>query len=1002
MLTAIPSKLLYFVCLTVSLFPQAIGATLYSTAENGTDGWFVYDTTPAGAEVSDVFDTQRQSRVIETRGSGRSNGYRLGGVSAPDGWGNTSEFLLSWQMATTQPYVILVHVDTTVGARRLYYSQSNSDLLKNPGNNSIGFGLGSGSTNGSWIGYERNLRLDIETGEPGNQLLAVNGISVLGTLRIDDVTLISEGNQPIVDDPDLPYTVYSDGENGADGWSVFDNTPTGAAVTAVFDNSQNSRVIQTSGDGRNNRYLLGGTDATSGWRNSSEFILSWDMSTNEPFSIQVFLDTELGVRQLVYTKSNSDGLKNPSNDSISFGLGSGLIGNGWFSYTRDLAADVAIGEPGNALRAVNGIVVSGSFRLDNIRLGVTGDVPETVFPPTASIEARTLAGTAPLSVMFSAAESTAVAPATIAAYAWDFGNGNTAVSSGASTTYASAGSYNVSLLVTDSNGMTASADVTVVVGSEVEPPVVEPPVVEPPTYDADSEAAARLLAQATFGATMGDIEEVKRLGVQAWVDNQFSLQGTPHLEYAIEHPGSGSLSGPRQHKWLIDAIDGSDQLRQRVAFAYSQILVVSDVTQTLRRNQYAMANYYDILLDNAFANYRDLLEDVTLNPIMGIYLSMLQNGRGDLEANTRADQNYAREVMQLFTIGQYELNLDGSIRRDLNGVPFPAYTQADVEEYARVFTGWSYADANRFDNVPAGSNTNKFLPMQPYPGFHDPNAKTLLGGIVTPAGISPQQDLDNALDSLFNHPNVGPFVGKQLIQRLVTSNPTPAYVARVASAFNNNGSGVRGDMRAVIRAILLDTEARSGHLNVPDFGKLREPLLRWTHMWRAFNVQRGRQSTVNKYNHGSPYINQAASFMGQSPLSSPSVFNFFRPDYAPLGEIRDSDLVAPEAQIYTDAYILTTTAKLSGFAQIFYQGANDNALNSSHIDISEETSLASDPGALVSLLDLLLMSGQMSSGMRAVLVDHMNELPSDEAGRSQRVRDGITLIMASPSYLVQK
>jgi len=550
-------------------------------------------------------------------------------------------------------------------------------------------------------------------------------------------------------------------------------------------------------------------------------------------------------------------------------------------------------------------------------------------PPSANIESNTASGNAPLAVNFNGAASSAVGPATITSYLWEFGNGESATSANASTTYTAAGTYIVSLTVTDSNGLSDSAMLPIVVDEAAQPPVV--------SVDAERAAAARLLAQATFGATTEDIDEVVRVGVEAWVDSQFSRQGGSHLEYVQNHPGSGSLSGPRQHKWLIDAIDGDDQLRQRVAFAYSEIFVTSDLSQTLDREQYAMTNYYDILLNNAFSNYRVLLEEVTLSPIIGLY----------------------------------ELNQDGSIRRDFNGDPLPAYTQQDVEEYARVFTGWSYAGTDRFDHEPADRNTNKFLPMEPFPGFHDLGSKNLLRGAVSPAGISAEEDLSNALDSLFNHPNVAPFIGEQLIKRLVTSNPTRAYVGRVAAAFNNNGSGVRGDMQAVIRAILLDEEAREGYSNVPNYGKLREPLIRWTHLWRAFDVQRGRNSSNDKYNHSSP---------------------------------RDAGLVAPEAEIYTDAYILTTTAKISGLAHVFYQGADPrySTLDSSYIDITEETELAADPNALIARLNLVLMSGQMSPAMQAVLFNHMNSLPSDEAGRSLRVRDGITLIMASPQYLVQK
>lgn len=526
--------------------------------------------------------------------------------------------------------------------------------------------------------------------------------------------------------------------------------------------------------------------------------------------------------------------------------------------------------------------------------------------------------------------------------------------------------------------------------------------IPPAMVNTDAMAAARLLAQATFGTTLNDIEEVKRLGVDGWLENQFSLKGSSQLAYSQSVPGSGSLSGPRQHKWLLDAINGEDQLRLRVAFAYSEIFVTSDLSQTLTREQYAMANYYDILLEHAFGNYRDLLEAVTLNPVMGLYLSMLQNAKADPAGNTRADENFAREVMQLFSIGLYQLNSDGSVVKDSSGNPRPAYTQRDIEEYARVFTGWNYADANAWNRPPAGGFTNKFLPMRPYPGYHDQGSKQLLRGVVSPAGISTEQDLDIALDSLFNHPNVGPFIGKQLIQRLVTSNPSPGYVARVSAAFNNNGSGVRGDMRAVIKAILVDAEARNGYTAIANYGKLREPLLRWTHLWRAFNVQRGLQSNNGQYNHASPYIQHSGDFLGQAVLSSPSVFNFFHANYAPLGAVRNANLVAPEAEIYSDAYILATTSKLSTLTQIYHQGANENSRNRSYIDISRETAMAASPAELLDHLNLLLMSGQMTSELRSILHSHLLTLANDEAGRSQRVRDAIILIMSSPAYLVQK
>jgi len=521
--------------------------------------------------------------------------------------------------------------------------------------------------------------------------------------------------------------------------------------------------------------------------------------------------------------------------------------------------------------------------------------------------------------------------------------------------------------------------------------------------EVEAQAAARLLAQATFGPSMDSIDAVRRLGIEAWVDDQFTRIGDSHLAHGqTYYPGGGSKFGPRQNKWLLDAIEGQDQLRLRVAFAYSQIFVTSDKPENLTQSQYGMANYYDILRENAFGNYRDLIEKVTLSPIMGVYLSMLQNAKGDPATNTRADENFAREVMQLFSIGLHELNLDGTTINDALGNPIPAYTQSDIEEYARVFTGWDWHNIDVWGRIPLDTVANKIDPMTPYPGYHDEGQKALLGSVVSPAGISAEEDLAIALDSLFNHPNVGPFISKQLIQRLVTSNPTPAYVERVASAFNNNGDGVRGDMQAVIRTILLDAEARDGYQSIPNYGKLREPLLRWTHLWRAFNVQRGTESLPHEFKHGIPRITAANQFMGQSVLSAASVFNFFHPDYAPLGAIRDAGIVAPEAQIYTQAYFLTTTDKISKLTQVSNSTSSANTLKLSYIDISAETQLALSSDALLDHLDLVLLSGQMSLGLRQLLLEHFQHHESDEAGRAKRVLDAINLITASPEYLVQK
>jgi len=513
--------------------------------------------------------------------------------------------------------------------------------------------------------------------------------------------------------------------------------------------------------------------------------------------------------------------------------------------------------------------------------------------------------------------------------------------------------------------------------------------------------AARLLAQATFGATLDDIADVKNRGIEGWVEHQFTLEGTSHLQYSNENDGSGSNPEVRMNKWWLDAVNAEDQLRARVAFALSQIFVVSNVQQTLGYAEIGLTNYYDMLRGHAFGDFRQLLEDVTLSPVMGVSLSMMQNAKADEATNTRADENFAREVMQLFTIGLHELNIDGT-QILVNGAPVPTYTQADVSEYARVFTGWGYAVSNRWNALPDSQYSNFLLPMVPFPQYHDTGQKQLLMDVVAPAGLSAEEDVELALDSLFNHPNVGPFISKQLIQRLVTSNPTPEYVARVAKKFNDNGNGMRGDLQAVVKAILLDAEARNGQVDIPDFGKLREPVIRFAHLWRAFNAQYVDGFSI--YSTNSPQLRENSSTLGQQALGANSVFNFFHPDYSPLGPIRERGLLAPESEIYTENYILSTTTYFNTYIQKFYDAGPDagGVQYNTYIDIRRHVDLADNPDDFLDELDLVMLSGQMSTDMRKILKEHMASLPNTAEGRALRVLDSISLVMASPAYLVQK
>ncbi|WP_144375362.1 DUF1800 domain-containing protein [Thiolapillus brandeum] len=547
--------------------------------------------------------------------------------------------------------------------------------------------------------------------------------------------------------------------------------------------------------------------------------------------------------------------------------------------------------------------------------------------------------------------------------------------------------------------------------------------------------ASRLLSQATFGATQEEIDQVVRMGADAWLDYQKSLPLTlhrPRVQQRLENgEGDGDEdTGPllqelRMELWWDRALFAQDQLRQRVALALSEILVVSDETDFTWFHAVGMAEYYDILVRNALGNYRDLLEDVSRSPMMGLYLSHLQNQRAWPEENIRPDENYAREILQLFSIGLWHLNIDGSRRLDASGKPIPTYNQDVIENFARVFTGWNYADAPEWDYY---FPDDQFLwrPMEPYVnqhdweregGYHDRDEKFLLAypveGMASsdwprkrlPALVGDEDaatDLNRALDVIFNHPNVGPFISRQLIQHLVTSNPSPDYVARVARVFNDNGQGVRGDLYATVKAILTDVEARYGHMTRPQtFGKLREPLLRQTQMWRALHAMPIGGDWVRDW--------YPEYFLAQAPLRSPSVFNFFTPGFAPPGEISERGLVAPEFQITNETYVSRTANKIWYLLFQGYRGSPYASADAMELDLNPLIDLADRPQALLDYLDLLFMAGQMSDGMRDVLMDVAQNTAMDNEwldGNTTpgtfRVMSVLYVLLTSPEYVVQK
>ncbi len=618
----------------------------------------------------------------------------------------------------------------------------------------------------------------------------------------------------------------------------------------------------------------------------------------------------------------------------------------------------------------------------SVQIAVEGNqAPEASFVADGFV--ADVSGIAPFSLSFDASDSSD--DVGVVVYEWNFGDGSPAITTeasiGVSHTYETPGLYTVTLTAFDIQGKSDVATIDV----EVHEPV----------SGVSARDASRLLTQATFGPTMSDINFVQSIGIEAWVDQQLQRQGPDHLPYVLQH-SNGSNRWPRHEVWWADVVEGEDQLRQRVAFALSQIFVVSDIGRTLSNGQYGITHFYDQLRQQAFGNYRELLETVTLSPVMGLYLSMLQNAKADPATNTRADENYAREVLQLFSIGLYDLNTDGSSQGS------NTFTQDQIEAFARVFTGWNYNNAGQWDRK-FFSSPDLINPMEPFESFHDTGSKNLLNGLVSPAGLSARDDLELALDNIFNHSSVGPFIGKQLIQKLVTSNPTPAYVQRVVAVFNNNGEGVRGDLGAVVRAILLDTEARSENAD-QQFGKLREPVIKMAHLWRAFNVNRGQQSTSRgEYNTFSPSLENLEADFGQAVLRSPSVFNFFKPDFAPNGPVRDAGLVGPELEILTENNLVRGTNRLTRqVIRHFATTTNSVDLNPSYLDYSAELALADDSDALLDHLDLLMMNQMMSTEMRSILKDHIDSLPDNAAGLSQRVRDAISLIVVSPEYSVQR
>ncbi len=554
-------------------------------------------------------------------------------------------------------------------------------------------------------------------------------------------------------------------------------------------------------------------------------------------------------------------------------------------------------------------------------------------------------------------------------------------------------------------------------------------------------SAVRFLNQATFGATTADVEKLRTQWRQGWLEEQMALPITQtnwDRVRALQTAWFNSQTSPTTADPIslpYELLDGSlwqsfiaspDQLRKRIAYALSQIMVVSmeGLAGNGYQNPLLAAGYFDVLEKHAFGNFRALLKDVSLNPAMGMYLSHRGNQKAlyDTDGITvlrQPDENYAREVMQLFSIGLVQLYIDGTPKVDAAGAQIETYTTDDVMGLARVFTGWNWEYDTRdgsgtltgspggtsIDGTPRGVNAVFCQcyrnPMVMVGANHAPEAKSFLGVTIT-AGTSGAASLETAIDTLFNHRNVGPFIGRQLIQRLVTSNPSPAYVQRVAQAFNNNGSGVRGDMKAVISQILRDPEARSP-LRItappPDWGKVREPVLRMTQLARLLGLnQNGLAWAATK----SMNMNDPATQLGQSPLRSQSVFNFYRPGYVPPNSrVADAGLVGPEFQITTE----TSVPGVLNYLQTFMNNGAPKTSGAVAIDFSPWLAMAAkaDPAELVSDLNLKLANGALSAHTQAAIGTALGTTAvKGSASQRTRVRAAMLMVLSSPEYIVQK
>ena len=586
--------------------------------------------------------------------------------------------------------------------------------------------------------------------------------------------------------------------------------------------------------------------------------------------------------------------------------------------------------------------------------------------------------------------------------------------------------------------------------------------------------AFRILEQATFGPTNDDVKEVQTLGIVKWIEQQlnsssaYDSSSDSHQSHLQRYKAIAKMAEPSTYSsdsdfnnnyhgrtsdyqtaaWFDNVLHGKDQLRQRVAFALSELIVISGSKQRTRFRGDSLASYYDILAKHAFGNFRNLMGEISRSPGMGVFLSHQGNKKFNSSSNTHPDENFARELMQLFSIGLWKMNQDGSMVKDSSGDPIASYTQDDVEELAKVMTGYDIKGNSKFGKTNRGNGEEWASPMEFNSSHHEYASKTFLGSNIGAEGSSNSDpaDLDQALNIIFQHQNVGPHVGRHLITRLITSNPSSAYISRVAEKFNNDGNGNRGNLKEVVRSVLLDPEAREEeYSNVGNFGKPKEPLLALTQFLRAFDVKPldGWKSRTNATMNGVYQFFYLENIIGQSPLRSETVFNFFSSDFIPAdSHFISNSMVAPEFQIQSDTVlikfhnlirsslntneknaILENNASLKEFAsarsytkqnyyinvdielQIF-ENALDGDTNGDFININDSEKKKAAIQTLLKHLDEKLMGGEMPSDYYTALTTHLMNMNWGKKYNAKEARnvisDAIRFMVISSSFMIQK